>query len=112
MLPDFTKVKTRANRDLLRWVRQQVPAVTPLIQGVASFRQHEGKVGRMVRPDDSQETIAYRQSEFKFVLEREEMRRLDLSAIQEKLIGLAKERSQRLAISRAGVAVQLTFAQG
>ncbi len=49
MLPDLTKIKSRANRDLLRWVRQQVPAVTPLIQGVATFRQHEGKVGKIIR---------------------------------------------------------------
>jgi hypothetical protein len=91
MLPDFRKVKSRANRDLLRWVRQQVPAVTPLIQGVARFAQHEGSIGRMVRTDDSEETIDYRPSAFKFGLERDEMRRFNLPAIQEKLIGLAKE---------------------
>ena len=36
MLPDFTRAKSRANRDLLRWVRKQIPAVTPLIQGMAT----------------------------------------------------------------------------
>ena len=51
MLPDFARVKARANRDLLRWARQQIPAVAPLMQGVAAFRQHEGKIGKIVRED-------------------------------------------------------------
>ena len=90
MLPDFTKAKSRANRDLLRWVRKQIPAVTPLIQGVATFNQHEGKVVKMVRADDSEATIDYRLESFEFALDREEMRRFDLPGIQRKLIDLAK----------------------
>lgn len=74
MLPDFTKAKSRANRDLLRSVRKQIPAVTPLIQGVATFNQHEGKVVKMVRADDSEATIDYRQEQFEFALDREETR--------------------------------------
>jgi hypothetical protein len=90
MLPDFTKAKSRANRDLLRWVRKQIPAVTPLIQGVATFNQHEGTVVKMVRADDSEATIDYRLESFEFALDREEMRRFDLPGIQRKLIDLAK----------------------
>jgi hypothetical protein len=90
MLPDFTKVKARVNRDLVRWVQQQIPAVTPLIQGIATFRQHEGKVAKIVRTDKSEDGIEYRQSSFEFVTDREDMRTFDLSAIQQKLMELAK----------------------
>jgi|CZLA01.1.fsa_nt_gi hypothetical protein len=90
MLPDFTKVKSRANRDLLRWVQQQIPAVTPLIQGITTFRQHEGRVGTIVRTDKSEAGIEYRQSSFEFVIDRNEMRTLDLPAIYQKLMDLAK----------------------
>ena len=91
MLPDFPEVKNRASRDLLRWIRHQVPNVTPIIQGIATFRQHEGRIGTIVRADDSQDTIDYQPSEFAFSLDREEMRRFDLQAIHEKLNKLAKE---------------------
>jgi len=90
MLPDFTKVKSRVNRDLLRWVRAQVPAVTPLIQGISTFRQHEGKIGKIVRNDASEAAIEYRQSSFEFVTTRDEMRNFDLPAIQRKLSELAQ----------------------
>jgi len=94
MLPDFTKAKSRANRDLLRWVRRQIPAVTPLIRGVASFHQHEGKIGRMVRPDESEDTIDYQPESFEFVLSRDEMKQFDLQAIQQKLTRLAEQIGQ------------------
>jgi len=44
----------------------------------------------MVRADDSETTIDYRRQEFEFALNREEMRRFDLPAIQQKLTELAK----------------------
>src|SRR6266849_1523743 len=91
MLPDLATVKRRANRDLLRWVRLQVPVLTPLIQGIGTFRQHEGRLLRMVRRDESEDTSGLRQSEFSLALEREDMRRFDLVAIQKKLSQLAKE---------------------
>ncbi len=94
MLPDFIKAKSRANRDLLRWVRRQIPAVTPLIQGVATFHQHEGKIGRMVHPDESEDTIDYQPESFEFVLNRDEMKHFDLQAIQRKLTGLAEQIGQ------------------
>jgi hypothetical protein len=90
MLPDFTLAKARANRDLLRWVQRQIPAVTPLIQGVAAFRQHEGKIGKLVRSDESEHTIDYRLESFEFTLDREEMKRFDLAGTQQKLTDLAK----------------------
>jgi hypothetical protein len=89
VLPDFTKAKARANRDLLRWVRQQVPAVTPLIQGVATVRQHEGQSSRFVRADRSEDAIEYRAESFEFSLDREEMKHFSLPAIQRKLTDLA-----------------------
>lgn len=89
MFPDFTKAKAKVNRDLLRWVQQQVPALTPLIQGVATVRQHEGRSSKLVRVDRSEGEIEYHSESFEFSLDREEMKRFDLSAIQRKLTDLA-----------------------
>ena len=94
MLPDFTRVKTRANRDLLRWAHQQVPAVAPLLQGVATVRQHEGRVGRIVRQDESEASIDYCSVSCEFVLKREEMKHFDLKTIQQKLIEAANQIGQ------------------
>ena len=91
MLPDFTKVKTRANRDLLRWVRKQIPAVTPLLQGVGTFQQHEGKIGKIVHADESEDSIDYQPASSEFVLNREEMKRFDLKALQQKLTEVANQ---------------------
>ncbi len=91
MLPDFPKAKGRLNRDLLRWVREQVPAITPLLQGVPTFRQHEGRSGSIVRQDQSEAGIEYHQSSFEFETHRDEMRTLDLNALKQKLMNLAKQ---------------------
>jgi hypothetical protein len=76
-------------------VRKQIPAVTPLIQGEATFNEHEGNVGKMVRVHDSETIIDYRRQEFEFALNRDEMRRFDLPAIQQKPTELAR-RSAKL----------------
>ena len=94
MLPNFTKVRTRANRDLLRWVRQQIPALTPLLHGVATFQQHEGKIGRIVRADESEDSIDYQPVSSQFVLNREEMKRSDLKTLQQKLTEVANQIGQ------------------
>jgi len=80
MLPDFTKAKAQANRDLFRWVRQQAPALTPLIQVVAAVRQHEGRTSRFVRVDSTEDEINYRAESFECALDREEMKRFDMVA--------------------------------
>lgn len=90
MLPDFIKAKRNLNRNLARWVQLQIPLLTPLLAGIATFRQHEGKQARITRADNSEGQIEYRQSSFEFAMTREEMRFSTLSAIQEKLLELAK----------------------
>ena len=94
MLPDLTKVKTRLNRDLLRWVRGQIPVVAPLLQGVAKFHQHEGEIGTIVRADESEDPIEYGSVSVESVLNREEMKRFDLEAIQQKLTEVANKIGQ------------------
>ena len=94
MLPDFTRVKTRANRDLLRSVRQQIPAVAPLLQGVATFHQHEGRSGKIVRANESEAPIDYQPVSCESVLNREEMKRFDIEAIRQKLIEFANQIGQ------------------
>src|ERR1041384_4430935 len=91
MLPDFTQAKARANTDLLRWMRHQVPSVAPLIQGISKFRQHEGRIGTLVRHDRSTDTIEYTQQSFQFTADREEMKHFDLATIQRKFTDLAKQ---------------------
>ena len=91
MLPDFTRVKIRANRDLVEWARQQIPAVAPLLRGVATIRQHEGKVGKIVRTDESEAPIDYIDISCEVVLNREEMKRFDLKIIQQKLIEVSTQ---------------------
>jgi hypothetical protein len=91
MLPDFVKVKKRTHRDFLRNIQQQIPNIAPLLKGIASFRQHEGKIGRMVREDESESTIDYAPHSFEFTLDREEMKRFDPDAIRRKLLALAKD---------------------
>lgn len=89
MLPDFGRVKKRANRDLSRWVRQQVPAVTPLVRGVATLNQHEGRVSVMTRLDASESTIDYQKLEVSFELTRAEMRQSDIGVLRRKLADVA-----------------------
>ena len=91
VLPDFAKVKARAERDLLRAVQQQVPLFAPLLKGVATFRQHEGRGSHLTREDNSTSTTEYRRSEFSFTLSREEFKRCDLSAVCQKLVDLARQ---------------------
>ena len=107
MLPDFKSVKTLVNRNLLRWVRQQIPAVAPLMQGVPTYRQHEGKMGTIVRADESEDPIDYQLVSREAVLDREEMKRFDLEAIQQKLIEVANQLGQaqtQLLLEAAGEA--------
>ena len=109
MLPDFKRVKDRANRDLLRWVRQQVPAVAPLMQGVSTVSQHEGKVGMIVRRDQSEASIEFCPVSGEFVLTREDMKNSDLKAIREKLLEVARQIGQdqtRQMLKMAGEAAE------
>ncbi|GEM_PF-6533275 len=81
MLPDFVRVKRHTNRNLLRWVRVQIPELTPLIRGIATLKQHEGN-------------FAGQNIELDFVLTREELRRPDMEAIRQKLTDLARQIGQ------------------
>lgn len=91
MLPDFSRPKAYAQRTLLRQMKKQVPVLAPLLEGVASFQQHEGQLSTLTRADASTSTIDYRAYEYKFSLTRDEMRSFDIRAIHEKLLMLAKE---------------------
>ena len=94
MLPDFKRVKTRVNRELLRLVHRQIPVVAPLMQGMATFHQHEGKIGKIVRADESEDLIDYEFVSCESVLNREEMKRFDLDAILQKLTEFANQIGQ------------------
>ena len=109
MLPDFTRLKTRVNRDLLRWVREQIPAGAPLMKGVATFRQHEGKSGTIVRADESEDPIEFQTVSVGTDLNREEMKQFDLKAIQQKITEIANqigEAQTRQLLKAAGEAAE------
>ena len=91
MLPDFKRAKACANRRLLQWAHRQVPAAAPLLQGVAVFRQHEGKVISVVRQDRSEASTSYRSIQVELPMSREEMKNCDLSTIQQKLVEAANQ---------------------
>jgi hypothetical protein len=100
MLPDYGNVKARLQRDLLRWAQAQIPVAAPILKGIARFRQHEGRIGRLTRVDQSESNIDYGRSESEFSLTREEMRTFDVAAIQTKLVKVAedigREQAERL----------------
>ena len=91
MLPDFTRAKERASRQLFHWARQQVPAGEPLLQGVATFQQHEGKDLSVIRHDQSEGSTGYCSVEAEVVTTREEMKHCDINAIQHKLLKAARQ---------------------
>ena len=91
MLPDFTKAKARAERHLLRIVKQQVPIVAPLLKGVATYVQHEGLGSHLTRADNSTSTINYQHFEFPMTFSREELKRFDLSVVLQRLADLAQQ---------------------
>lgn len=89
MLPDFTRVKTRINRNLGRWVRQQIPIEAPLLKGVATFRQHEGRTSTIVRENGSEDPTDYQTFTGESVMNRDEMKRFDGETFHQKLRELA-----------------------
>ena len=91
MLPDFTKAKALAEGRLLRWVEQQIPAAAPLLKGVSTWVQHEGKVCRIVREDGSEAPIEFYSVESELVQNREEMKHSDLESIKEMLTSVANQ---------------------
>lgn len=91
MFPDFAKAKARTQRDFLRSVERQVPNLTPLLQGIAKFRQHEGRNSQLTRLDDSTQTTNYRRAEFSFTMSREEHKHFDPSSLVQKLVDAARK---------------------
>lgn len=109
MLPDFPCLKNRVNRQLLLFVKAQIPVVTPLLRDVSSFVQHEGVQTAMTRADDSHEAIDYARGEFKFTIPTEEMRTFDMDALRTRLVQLAEqigEHQSKLMLARISEAAE------
>jgi hypothetical protein len=90
VLPDFVRVKKRSERQLLRWLEQQIPELTPLIKGVQRFRQHEGRLGKIVRSDASEGTLDYPLAEFPLEISRDDIRSGDIDRIKARVLDLAR----------------------
>ena len=94
MLPDFKKAKDRANRLLIRWVRQEVPEVEPLLQGISTFVQHEGQAGTIVRQDASEDSFEFCSILTEFVQIRDEMKHFDPQALRKRILRVAEDLAQ------------------
>jgi hypothetical protein len=91
MLPDFPKLKAKAEAHLLQFIQREIPRVEPLLEKVRSFSQHEGRSGHLHRPDGSEDTIEYPGAEFGTELPREFMRTLDVPAVIQHLRSIAEQ---------------------
>jgi len=89
MLPDFAKFKKLVNRQLSRAIDRQVTA-TPLLRDIQRIRQHEGRSGTVVHSDGTADTSEPRLESSEIRFDREQMRRFDERAFQEKLAALTK----------------------
>lgn len=107
MLPDFPHLKRRVNTRLLRFVREQVPILAPLLRDVSSYTQHEGRRGDLTRADASTDTTLFEAAQFRFELPREEMRGFDLESLRRRLTELAGQiaaHQSQLMLTRVGEA--------
>lgn len=107
MLPDFPGLKRRLESQIARFIRGQIPAAGPLLKGLSSYTQHEGRDGELVRADGSRDSTKFEPMQFGIKFSREEMRTFDGDAVRKKLIELATEmadRQEQLLIARVGVA--------
>jgi hypothetical protein len=112
VLPDFVRVKRRTERQLLRWLEEQIPELTPLVKGVQRFRQHEGRLGRIVRSDESEGVLNYPKAEFQLEVSREDIRSGDIGRIQAKVLDLAKRIGEHQAKEMLKVAGEAADAAG
>jgi len=75
----------------MKWVQLQIPLITPLLAGIATFRQHEGKQARITRTDKSEGEIEYHQSSFEFATYE-----IAFEAARVSLAALSKEASEAM----------------
>jgi len=107
VLPDFPDLKRRVNTRLLRFVREQVPIVAPLLRDVSAYTQHEGRRGELTRADASTDTTLFKAAHFRFELPKEEMHTIDLASLRRRLIELAEQiaaHQSHLMLTRVGEA--------
>ena len=82
------------------------------MQEVSTFHQHEGKAITVVQEDESEAPVDFQSVSCESVLNREEMKRYDLKAIQQKVIEFANQigqaQTQQL-IEAAGEAADSVF---
>jgi hypothetical protein len=91
MLPDFPEFKTYARAKLLEWMKQQVPAIAPILGEIRHFSQHEGNRGFLTRADQSADPMEQAVAHVQFEIRREEMKAFDLDALQQKLLAMAEQ---------------------
>ena len=103
MFPDFPEAKKLGRRAVLRAVRQGFAIHEPLLEGIRHNTDHEGHRGRLERADDSVQDIEYQRASAELLLTREQMRRITMPELAEKVAGM----SQQL----AGQQVQLMLAR-
>jgi hypothetical protein len=91
MLPDFPNAKVLMEEQLIRWVREQVPMISPILGQIKHYTQHEGRRSELIREDHSVAETTMSAFRGSIVITREEMRTFDLNVIQQKFQTLAEE---------------------
>jgi hypothetical protein len=91
MLPDFPEAKAMMQSQLLKWVRAQIPIISPILGQISHYTQHEGRRSELVREDRSVAETTMSAFRGSITFSRDEMRSFDLHSIQEKFQTLAEE---------------------
>ena len=95
MLPDFGEFKAYARDQLLRWMRNQVPTISPILGEIRHFAQHEGRKGVLTRADRTIDPMEQSAAHVTFQITPEEMKTFDVPSLQKKLLSMAEQLSEQ-----------------
>ena len=93
MLPDYPRIKQKADALLRQYVKDQIPEVAPLLKGIGRTVQHEGDEGTYEDVDGREGQIEYESIAAGLEITRDEMRHASFSVV----IAKCKEMAESLA---------------
>jgi hypothetical protein len=93
MLPDYPEFKERARATVLMGVRNRIPQLAPILEGIRHSTIHEGRSSRLVRADDSTQEIDLKLGRATLEIPAEQMK----SITQEQLMALITQLAQQVA---------------
>ena len=90
MLPDYPKIKRRADAFLRRYLKDEISKSAPFLSGIGRTVQHEGDEGSYEDVDGREEHIEYETMTAGLEITRDEMRHGSFSVIMAKYKRLAE----------------------